>query len=159
MIIDSVCKLNLLFSPSLAIKYTYMLPYALLRRMQYIIQALCRASRCKKNSIIVRNHQLWNKAYCMKIMVTYVPNLHLITQLRWNKRTLSVLHNKMCLHHNRITQLYIWCILQEEELRKSSDPKYQHLNDDLHVEITAFAPPSEAHARIAYALTEVILKI
>ena len=46
--------------------------------------------------------------------------------------------------------------LQEEELRKSSDPKYQHLNDDLHVEITAFAPPSEAHARIAYALTEVI---
>ena len=45
--------------------------------------------------------------------------------------------------------------LQEEELRKSSDPKYQHLNDDLHVEITAFAPPSEAHARIAYALTEV----
>jgi len=44
---------------------------------------------------------------------------------------------------------------QEEELRKSSDPKYQHLNDDLHVEITAFAPPSEAHARIAYALTEV----
>merc|ERR1719195_209473 len=44
---------------------------------------------------------------------------------------------------------------QEEELRKSSDPKYQHLNDDLHVEITAFAPPFEAHARIAYALTEV----
>ena len=40
-------------------------------------------------------------------------------------------------------------------MRKSSDPKYQHLNDDLHVEITAFAPPSEAHARIAYALTEV----
>jgi len=40
-------------------------------------------------------------------------------------------------------------------LRKSSDPKYQHLNEDLHVEITAFAPPSEAHARIAYALTEV----
>ena len=49
--------------------------------------------------------------------------------------------------------------LQEEELRKSSDPKYQHLNDDLHVEITAFAPPSEAHARIAYALTEVITVI
>merc|ERR1719411_1590474 len=43
---------------------------------------------------------------------------------------------------------------QEEDLRKSSDPKYQHLNDDLHVEITAFAPPSEAHARLAYALTE-----
>ena len=42
-------------------------------------------------------------------------------------------------------------------MRKSSDPKYQHLNDDLHVEITAFAPPSEAHARIAYALTEASL--
>lgn len=44
---------------------------------------------------------------------------------------------------------------QEEDLRNSSDPKYQHLSEDLHVEITAFAPPSEAHARIAYALTEV----
>ena len=44
-------------------------------------------------------------------------------------------------------------------MRKSSDPKYQHLNDDLHVEITAFAPPSEAHARIAYALTEASLYI
>ena len=31
----------------------------------------------------------------------------------------------------------------------------QHLAEDLHVEITAFAPPAEAHARIAYALTEV----
>lgn len=27
--------------------------------------------------------------------------------------------------------------------------------DDLHVEITAVAPPAEAHARIAYALAEV----
>ena len=44
---------------------------------------------------------------------------------------------------------------QEEELRQSSDPKYAHLSEDLHVEITAFAPPSEAHARIAYALSEV----
>ncbi|XP_071744174.1 uncharacterized protein [Lepeophtheirus salmonis] len=44
---------------------------------------------------------------------------------------------------------------QEEELRKTKDPKYHHLNEDLHVEITAFASPSEAHARIAYALTEV----
>ncbi|XP_040564921.1 uncharacterized protein [Lepeophtheirus salmonis] len=44
---------------------------------------------------------------------------------------------------------------KEEELRASSDPKYQHLNEELHVEITAFAPPAEAHARIAYALTEV----
>ncbi|XP_049940893.1 KH domain-containing, RNA-binding, signal transduction-associated protein 2-like [Schistocerca serialis cubense] len=44
---------------------------------------------------------------------------------------------------------------KEEELRASSDPKYAHFNDDLHVEITAFAPPAEAHARIAYALAEV----
>ena len=33
----------------------------------------------------------------------------------------------------------------------------QHLAEDLHVEITAFAPPAEAHARIAYALTEVAI--
>ena len=39
-------------------------------------------------------------------------------------------------------------------MRVSTDPKYQHLQEDLHVEITAFAPPAEAHARIAYALTE-----
>ena len=45
--------------------------------------------------------------------------------------------------------------LKEEDLRSSSEPKYAHLNDDLHVEITAFAPPSEAHARVAYALAEV----
>ena len=35
------------------------------------------------------------------------------------------------------------------------DPKYSHLSDDLHVEITALAPPAEAHARIAFALAEV----
>ena len=40
-------------------------------------------------------------------------------------------------------------------MRASNDPKYQHLQEELHVEITAFAPPAEAHARIAYALTEV----
>ena len=42
-------------------------------------------------------------------------------------------------------------------MRVSTDPKYQHLQEDLHVEITAFAPPAEAHARIAYALTELRL--
>jgi hypothetical protein len=46
-------------------------------------------------------------------------------------------------------------VLQEEELRCSGDPKFSHLSDDLHIEITAFAPPAEAHARIAYALAEV----
>ena len=44
---------------------------------------------------------------------------------------------------------------QEEELRSSSDPKHAHLREDLHVEITAFASPAEAHARLAFALTEI----
>ena len=44
---------------------------------------------------------------------------------------------------------------QEEDLRRSTDPKHLHLREDLHVEITAFASPAEAHARLAYALTEV----
>ena len=45
--------------------------------------------------------------------------------------------------------------MQEEELRASNDPKYQHLQEELHVEITAFAPPAEAHARVAFALSEI----
>jgi KH domain-containing RNA-binding signal transduction-associated protein 3 len=44
---------------------------------------------------------------------------------------------------------------QEEQLRRSGDPKFNHLSEELHVEITAFAPPAEAYARVAYALTEV----
>lgn len=44
---------------------------------------------------------------------------------------------------------------KEEELRNSLDPKYAHLSDDLHVEISALGPPAEAHARIAFALAEV----
>ncbi|KAK7084606.1 hypothetical protein SK128_010582 [Halocaridina rubra] len=44
---------------------------------------------------------------------------------------------------------------EEEELRISGDPKFGHLSEDLHVEVTAVAPPAEAHARIAYALTEI----
>ena len=40
-------------------------------------------------------------------------------------------------------------------MRLSKDPKYVHLNEELHVEIVAFAPPAEAHARMSYALTEV----
>ncbi|XP_046973456.1 KH domain-containing, RNA-binding, signal transduction-associated protein 2-like isoform X1 [Vanessa cardui] len=44
---------------------------------------------------------------------------------------------------------------KEEELRNSLDPKYAHLSDELHVEVSAMAPPAEAHARIAYALAEV----
>lgn len=34
------------------------------------------------------------------------------------------------------------------------DPKYSHLSDDLHVEVSALAPPSEAHGRMSYALKE-----
>ena len=37
----------------------------------------------------------------------------------------------------------------------SADPKHSHLNEDLHVEISTFASPSEAHARLALALSEV----
>ena len=44
---------------------------------------------------------------------------------------------------------------QEEELRSSSDPKHSHLGEDLHVEISTFASPAEAHARLAFALSEV----
>ncbi|XP_025834933.1 KH domain-containing, RNA-binding, signal transduction-associated protein 2-like isoform X2 [Agrilus planipennis] len=44
---------------------------------------------------------------------------------------------------------------KEEELRQSLEPKYAHLNDELHVEISALGPPAEAHARIAFALAEV----
>ena len=44
---------------------------------------------------------------------------------------------------------------KEEELRSSGDSRYAHLFDDLHVEISTFAAPAEAHARIAYALAEV----
>lgn len=44
---------------------------------------------------------------------------------------------------------------KEDELRNALDPKYAHLTDELHVEISALGPPAEAHARIAYALAEV----
>lgn len=45
--------------------------------------------------------------------------------------------------------------LQEEELRKSGEAKYFHLNDDLHVLIEVFAPPAEAYARMGHALEEI----
>ena len=40
-------------------------------------------------------------------------------------------------------------------MRKSSHPRAAHLHEELHVEIVAFAPPAEAYARMAYALTQV----
>uniref|UniRef100_W5M7V1 KH RNA binding domain containing, signal transduction associated 3 n=1 Tax=Lepisosteus oculatus TaxID=7918 RepID=W5M7V1_LEPOC len=44
---------------------------------------------------------------------------------------------------------------KEEELRKSGEAKYQHLNEDLHVLIEVFAPPAEAYARMGHALEEI----
>ena len=38
--------------------------------------------------------------------------------------------------------------------RNSSDPKHNHIKEDLHVEITSFASPAEANNRLAFALTE-----
>lgn len=49
----------------------------------------------------------------------------------------------------------IFLISQEEELRKSGEAKYFHLNDDLHVLIEVFAPPAEAYARMGHALEEI----
>lgn len=43
---------------------------------------------------------------------------------------------------------------KEEEWRNTLDPKYSHLSEELHVEISALAPPAESHARIAFALAE-----
>lgn len=40
-------------------------------------------------------------------------------------------------------------------MRASGDPKFSHLTEDLHVEISAYATPAEAYARIAYALVAV----
>lgn len=44
---------------------------------------------------------------------------------------------------------------REEQLRQSGDPAYNHLNKNLYIEIATVAPPAEAYARIAYALSEI----
>ncbi|XP_062818692.1 KH domain-containing, RNA-binding, signal transduction-associated protein 1 isoform X1 [Anolis carolinensis] len=44
---------------------------------------------------------------------------------------------------------------KEEELRKGGDPKYAHLNMELHVFIEVFGPPCEAYALMAHAMEEV----
>jgi len=44
---------------------------------------------------------------------------------------------------------------QEEELRSSGDPKYAHLEQDLHVLIEVEAPPGQAHARLGLAIEEI----
>ncbi|XP_050545660.1 KH domain-containing, RNA-binding, signal transduction-associated protein 2 isoform X2 [Daktulosphaira vitifoliae] len=43
---------------------------------------------------------------------------------------------------------------KEDEMRNSLNPKFSHLADELHVQVTAYAPPAEAYARVAYALAE-----
>lgn len=45
--------------------------------------------------------------------------------------------------------------LQELKLLESGDPKYKHLEDDLHVEISTYGPPVQVYQRIANALSEV----
>ena len=40
-------------------------------------------------------------------------------------------------------------------MRSSLDPKYRHLEEDLHVEISVFSSPALAYSRIAHALTEI----
>ncbi|XP_020621212.1 KH domain-containing, RNA-binding, signal transduction-associated protein 3-like [Orbicella faveolata] len=44
---------------------------------------------------------------------------------------------------------------KEEELRSSGDPKYAHLEQDLHVLIEVEAPPGQAHARLGLAIEEI----
>eukprot|EP00058_Branchiostoma_floridae_P024112 XP_002609602.1 hypothetical protein BRAFLDRAFT_87823 [Branchiostoma floridae] len=44
---------------------------------------------------------------------------------------------------------------KEEELRESKDPKYVHLNDELHVLVEAFGQVADAHQRIAHGVAEV----
>ncbi|XP_056659826.1 KH domain-containing, RNA-binding, signal transduction-associated protein 1-like [Monodelphis domestica] len=44
---------------------------------------------------------------------------------------------------------------KEEELHKGGDPKYAHLNMDLHVFIEVFGPPCETYTLMAHAMEEV----
>ncbi|KAG8451564.1 hypothetical protein GDO86_003676 [Hymenochirus boettgeri] len=44
---------------------------------------------------------------------------------------------------------------KEEDLRKGGDPKYSHLNMDLHVFIEVYGSPCDAYTRMAHAMEEV----
>lgn len=46
------------------------------------------------------------------------------------------------------------CFVQEEELRKSGDTKYQHLSEELHVMVEVFAEAPDAYSRLSNALAE-----
>ncbi|XP_055348261.1 KH domain-containing, RNA-binding, signal transduction-associated protein 1-like [Paramacrobiotus metropolitanus] len=48
----------------------------------------------------------------------------------------------------------MWDKAKEEEMRNSGDPKYAHLNEDLHIFIEIHAYPVEAQARFAHVLNE-----
>ncbi|GFQ66453.1 hypothetical protein TNCT_99411 [Trichonephila clavata] len=43
---------------------------------------------------------------------------------------------------------------EREELRNQGNPKYAHLNEDLHVEVSAYAAPAEAYRRVSVAFVE-----
>ncbi|XP_064485388.1 KH domain-containing, RNA-binding, signal transduction-associated protein 2-like [Ornithodoros turicata] len=43
---------------------------------------------------------------------------------------------------------------KEEELRQLREPKYAHLQEELHVEVTTFAPPAEAYGRMGNAIAQ-----
>ena len=40
-------------------------------------------------------------------------------------------------------------------MRTGGDPKYNHLNEELHLSIEVVAHPSDAHIRMSHALAEV----
>lgn len=42
--------------------------------------------------------------------------------------------------------------LQEAEYLNSGDPKYSHLSDVLHVEVTCYAPPTEVYDKMSFAV-------
>ena len=57
-----------------------------------------------------------------------------------------------CSQYNGISVILAF---QETELRNTGDPKYSHLNEELHVEISVFAPAADAYSRIGHALHQV----
>uniref|UniRef100_UPI00358E0343 KH domain-containing, RNA-binding, signal transduction-associated protein 2-like n=1 Tax=Myxine glutinosa TaxID=7769 RepID=UPI00358E0343 len=44
---------------------------------------------------------------------------------------------------------------KEEEMRSSTEAKYDHLNDELHIQIEVYAPLEEAYCRMGQAVEEV----
>lgn len=44
---------------------------------------------------------------------------------------------------------------KEEESRKSNDPKFHHLYDELHIQVEVLAPPLDGYMRLGAALSEI----